>query len=543
MLEYMHIFRSFLFGLLSIYVFCISLLGCSKTLKKNVQPLPPNPYSFEQYEILTGSAKHQSILTGFLLNGETADIAVLNIDEDNARHLSIYSFNKENWELSIKTTLHQEVLFVDIANIDGRDRLITYQHGHLNWFDPETEVLHKLIDITIHFNPLNLKEIPYVNISQDPNGDGRDDFVLPDIDGFWVSTQLDNGMFTYPIKLGPSDPFLDETALDEKQIYRDVGINSFTVLWYMSRFHLVDYDGDKRNDIVFWNEDHFDVYHQNPQGTFSAVPTTFTVDVEFDNDGVYSLAFGYEGENTFALISGFRKKTKRSVLHMFRDLNGDGVTDMVIHTLEGRSLGNLKSMYEIYFGKMGNEGIKFSSEGRLSIRPKGKAGGLLPWGYAYQWWEDIDGDGDVDILYKDVKTTLGGMIRAMAGKSIAIDLECYRMHEGIYQRKPTYRRKIRPALEIFETERVFFPAVLYGDVNGDNRYDIIIGKNWNEMHIYLGIPGPKLYAKQPQKVAVSMPNDERNMRSVDMNRDNKKDILIYHPDTEKSHRVTLLISK
>ena len=192
---------------------------------------------------------------------------------------------------------------------------------------------------------------------------------------------------------------------------------------------------------------------------------------------------------------------------------------------------------------MENTGLKFSSKNRLSIRPKGQAGGLLPWGYAHQWWEDIDGDGDVDILYKDVKTTLGGMIRAMAGKSIAIDLECYRMHEGTYPRKPTYRRKIRPTLEIFETERVFFPAVLFGDVNEDNRYDIIIGKNWNEMHIYLGLPEPKLFAKQPQKVAISMPNDERNLRLININTDNKKDILIYHPDTEKSHRVIMLISK
>ena len=539
----MHIFRSFSLSLLSIYVFCISLLGCSKTLENNVQPLPPKPYSFERYEILTGSTKHQTILTGFLLNGETADIAVVNIDEDNARHLSIYSFNKENWELSIKTTLHSEVLFVDIANIDGYDRLITYEHGQLNWFDPETEVLHKLIDITIHFNPLNVKELPYVNISQDLNDDARDDFVLPDIDGFWISTQLDNGMFTQPIKLGPPDPFLDATALDEKQIYRDVGINSFTVLWYMSRFHLVDYDGDNRNDIVLWNEDHFDVYRQNPQGTFSAVPTTFTVDIPFANDGAYTLAFGYDGESTFALISGFRRKTKRSVLHLLHDLNGDGVTDMVILTLEGRSLGNLKSLYDIYFGKMENTELKFSSKNRLSIRPKGKAGGLLPWGYAYQWWEDIDGDGDVDILYKDVKTTLGGMIRAMAGKSIAIDLECYQMHEGNNLRKPTYRRKIRPVLEIFETERVFFPAVLFGDLNGDNRYDITIGKSWNEMHIYLGMPGPMLYEEQPQKVAVSMPNDERNMRLVDMNNDKKQDILIYHPDVAESHRVKMLISK
>ena len=167
-----------------------------------------------------------------------------------------------------------------------------------------------------------------------------------------------------------------------------------------SRFHLMDYDGDKRNDIVLWDKDRFNVYRQSNQGTFSTDATPFTVDVPFDTDGAYSLAFGYAGENTFALISGFRKKTERKVLHTLRDLNGDGVTDMVIHTLIGRSLGNLKSSYNVYFGKMGNTGLKFNAADRLTIRPKGKAGGLLPWGYAYPWWTDIDGDGQIDVLFQ-----------------------------------------------------------------------------------------------------------------------------------------------
>lgn len=539
----MHIFSSFSLRMLCIHILCVSLIGCSGSLDNNVQPVLPNPYTFEQHEILTGSAKHQTILTGFLLNRDTAEIAVVNLDENKQRNLRLYSFTNDKWELTIDTTLHPEVLFVDIVNIDGRDRLITYEPGQLNWFDPETEVEHSLFDIKTHYNPLNVNVIPHIDISKDLNDDDRDDFVLPNIDGFWISTQLDNGLFTDPIKLGPPDPFLDETALDEKQKYRDVGINSFTILWYMTRFHLIDYNGDKRNDIVLWNKDHFDVYRQNTQGTFSNVAESFSVDVQFDYDGAYSLAFGYGGENTFALISGFRKKSKRKVLYLFRDLNGDGVSDMVIHTLEGRSLGNLKSLYDIYLGKIENSELKFSNEERLTIRPKGKAGGLLPWGYAYQWWEDIDGDSDVDILYKDVKTTLGGMIRAMAGKSIAIDLECFLMEDGIYPLKPKFRFKIRPVLDIFEKEHVFFPAVLLGDVNGDNRFDLIIGKHWDEMHIYLGIPCSKLFPKHPQKGKVRMPNDERNMWLVDMNNDKKQDILIYHPNTADSHRVNLLVSK
>ena len=533
-------------SLFFVLIFGVFLSSCSGRSNEVVAPTmvaAATEFTFKQYEVETGIAKHQTVLTGFLLGSDCAEIVVVNIEENDNRRLRIYAFSDDTWALRLDTTLRPEVLFVGVMNIGGRDRLITYEQGRLNWFDPESATERALVEIATNYNATKDGGIPYVDISRDINSDGLDDLVVPDIDGFWIVTQLPDGSFTGPIKLGPPDPFLDKIALDDTRSYREVGITPLTVHWYLSRVYQMDYDQDGRSDLVFWNADHFDVYRQDAHGMFSTVAETFTVDIPFDTDGAYSIAFDFSGENMFSLIFGFRKNTKRRVLHTFQDLNGDNVSDLVIHALEGRSLGKQRSLYEVHFGTPTPNGTVFARDVSMVLQPRGTAGGLLPWGYASQRLEDFDGDGQIDILFQNVKTGFIGMSRAMIGKSIAIDLEFYRMENDRAPDRPTTMRKIRPDLDIFEKERVFFPVVLLGDVNGDGRSDLLVGKNWEELHVFLGVLGPELFARKPQKMGVAMPNDERNARLVDLNKDNKKDILIHYPSMTDSHRVALLIAR
>ncbi|MXV75142.1 VCBS repeat-containing protein [Candidatus Poribacteria bacterium] len=531
-------------SLLSILALSVFLSGCSGLFGRGTAPIQhtATEFTFGQHEVATGTAKHQTVLTGFFLGGDFAELAVVNMDKNKNRHLHIYAFSEGTWVSKLDAPLRSEVLFVDVANVGGRDRLIIYEQGRLNWFDPDSAVERALVKVTTNYNATGESGMPYVDISRDVNRDGLDDFVVPDIDGFWIATQLRDGSFTNPIKLGPPDPFLDKTALNDTRSYREVGITPLTVQWYLSRIHQIDYDQDGRSDLVFWNADHFDVYHQDARGMFSSA-AAFAIDIPFDTDGAYSIAFDFKDENMFSLMFGFRENTKRRVLHTFQDLNGDNIADLVIHALEGRSLGKQRSLYEVHFGTSTPDGTVFARDVSTTIRPRGTAGGLQPWGYSSQWFQDFDGDGKTDVLFKDVKTNLGGMIRAMVGKSISINLEFYRMEDGTYRNKPTARRKIRPALDLFETDRVFFPIVLLGDVNGDGRSDLLVGKNWKELHVFLGVPGPELLARTPQKVAVAMPNNEQNARLVDLNKDNKQDLLIYYPSTTDPHRVALLIAR
>ena len=100
--------------------------------------------------------------------------------------------------------------------------------------------------------------------------------------------------------------------------------------WSQSRVHETDYNQDGRSDLVFWNDEHFGVHTQDVHGLFAAVGKTFQTEVAFDTDQIYSLASG--------------DMTGRA-LHSLTDLNGDGVGDLVVFSLQGQE--NLQKTIQI----------------------------------------------------------------------------------------------------------------------------------------------------------------------------------------------------
>lgn len=526
------------FSILAIGVF---LSQCSGLIGEEVEPITPAAadLTFEQYEVVTGSSKRQTVLTAFLLGGASAELAVVHIDENDSRRLRIYAFGDGTWVPRPDATLRPDVLFVDVANIGGRDLLITYERGRLNWFDPDSATERSLAAVATNYNATEEDEIPHVDITRDVNRDGRDDLVVPDVDGFWIATQSSDGSFTDPVKLGPPEPFLEEISLEEKRSYGAMGISARTIPWYLSRVHELDYDHDGRSDLVFWNEDHFDVHLQDERGAFDPVPKAFTTDVPFDSDGVYSHIFGFSGASELSLFLGTRKRSKWTVLHSFRDVNGDGIADLVTQSLEGRSLLRQRIRLAVHYGTPTPAGTQFAREASTAIQPRGSTAS----GYQTQELRDFDGDGQVEIVHGRVDTGIGQMFRALVGNSITMDIEFYRIKDGLYPDQPNATRKIRPDVHVLDRRGPFFPTVLAGDVNGDGRLDLSVGQSWQELRIFIGVPGPDLLARKPQKVEVALTANERNTRLVDLNGDSKQDLLIYHPSTTEPHRVVMLIAR
>ncbi len=541
-------------------------------------------FTFERQEINIGSAPRQTVMTGFLSGGNVADVAVVNIDDHGNRRVRIYTYENEtgspdsrswsfengSWSLKYDGSLRPGVSFVDMVRIGDRDRLITYEQGRLSALDPDSSTERELAAVISSFKPPRTDEIPHVDITRDVNGDGRDDLVVPGADGFLVFIQSEDGSFADPVEVGPP------AVLD--RIYGADGYRYDP--WSQARIHKFDYNGDDRVDLVFWNQDRFEAHLQDERGMFTAEPVTFETGAAFDSDDLSYLSTG--------------DMTGR-VLHLFSDLNGDGVADLVVFSLDGDSISDKRSAYEVHFGTRtfdddtsddrtpdggtSDDRTHFSADIDVLIQSEGHIQLDMKRG-------DFDGDGESDLVVTTIETkhlesSLFKRIKGFMGDDTWLNLEFYRVNEGRIPNQPTTTRRIQldgaPShrepgwvpLDVVlqggkhvlrkdreQYRRAFNKNLFIGDVTGNGRSDLLIEWTHRELHVFPGVAGPELFADLSQKVSIELPNDEEHTWLTDINRDGRQDIVMHHPLTKRDahgapemppgtepQRVTMLIAQ
>jgi hypothetical protein len=529
------------------------LSGCAKSQVSNY-----NDRIFEKHSISLGKIEQPTILPfDFEFQQSKGFIVLFKDNPAAAARLKTISEKDGRWSVSDSKKLTASCSFFDVVTIKHSAELLCLEGKKgIAKIDINTGTVEPLINIDFRFTPREKTFVHHVDISKDINGDGLDDLVIPGFDGFQISIQLKNGTFTPFRIIGPKEPFLDSSSIQDQRTYRHMGFTEDTIPWYLSRVHQFDYNADGLVDLVFWNQGQFDIYRQQTDGRFAHDPVSLKVNIPFDSDGLYSTLFSYPDEGTSGLIFGLKSTTKITYLHSFQDVNADSIPDMITHSLEGRGLTKQQSQYYFYFGEQTNTGVRFNEHRGKRLKPNFVGNAMHVGGYSTDLFQDFNNDGVTDIMLRHVNMQVSKMFRLMFTQTIALDLDFYSLDNDLLELDQTtatksnhtdiqkYTNHIRPDYKLFDgKDGIFFPVTLIGDINGDNQSDLLIGYSDKELRIYYGTDGPELFESKFHAFGVDFSNNELLTSMIDINNDSKQDLFIQPHASDPAKVLTILISR
>ena len=459
---------------------------------------------------------------GVLLHGDFTDAAVDDLviftdgGEDRERRMAVYAFLDDGWEIVHDAAVDEDVIFVDMLTAPERDRLLVFRRDHIEWLDPTDWTRRALVSAPSVYN-VPPDDVPRVRIARDVDGDGYDDLVLPDFDGYHVWRREPKGDDGW---IGPSKLGATPTAV--------TGLRSAT---YRPRaMYELDYDGDGHLDLAFWEDDRFLVYRATADG-FEAEPLKLKLPVDVRSDD-FTVSVG---------IGGGSPSTKdRVTLFDVGDYNGDGIGDLVTNTLTISGLLDQSTRYDFYFGRRGADGgTAFAATPDTAIRSTGIQGPFDT--------EDYNNDGAKDFGMTTIDIGIGKIIAALLTGAVRFDVDFYIMDDNAYPEVPNVTRPIRIRFSLRTGSITSGRWMQLGDVTGDGLTDLLLPRGSDGIEVHAGTGDAALFADRPSMIAISLPDTTTpgGVHVADLNNDGRDDMVIRFPATAEgeSNRVGVVLSR
>ncbi len=466
---------------------------------------------YEMSVIPAKSSGHPTVLS--LARESGADIVLITTDGRNRRNLGVYSQvdNRYGPEPDRRYDLPEEVILVDTGTLDGKPVLVLFMRNEARVFDPGSSAGRHLVSFSSMYASPVSGTVPELDIFRDLNGDGQDDFLIPDFDGFSVFIQQASGAFGKVLHVR-APPVVDLSYNDypsyqPRQVFQ------------------CDLTLDGRKDLVVWVNGRFLVHEQTPDGQFREEPLFLTPDVRIDYESMERMSMAMRDED--------QSDNHARALYGLSDLDGDGIADLITLSVESRGVFRKTTTYEFHRGARSDEGVRFSPQPDSVISSKG---------FQFDLQEtDLNDDGQIDIVISAVDVGFAKILRALLTGSINIDLDFYVMKEGNYPAEPDFRQGITATFS-WSTGDVFYPSVLIADVDGDRIVDLLVQEGGELLKVFSGRVKGSLFSGKADKLEVPVPNDPDLVRLVDLNGDHRKDMLMQHDDGARPGKVVVLVS-
>ncbi|MBI4563566.1 MAG: VCBS repeat-containing protein [Planctomycetes bacterium] len=375
----------------------------------------------------------------------------------------------------------------------------------------------KLLHTATFFDSPSPQSLPIWSLQQDLSGDRRDDLILPVPGGYKVYFQTEPGRFGRVARL-EAEPAANRVpslgprrfAVDwERGLARGFPPTSALFDVYEELPHLlaVDLNGDGLSELVSIQGNVLIIYFQQAPGVFRSRPSSYRIP---------------------ALSEERRKDTVNVSDVRFRDLDGNGIMDLVVTRIEGQ-LGLFESIKTNIYTHIGTGLGNFQADANIhidgvSLNPE---------------FIDMNGDGRLDCLTSRLRTDiLGKAVEGFVLGDITITYEVFQFdaRRNAYVTTPVYARDVRVRIEDIQKKGAASRPLFFvpGDLSGDGRPDAVVyDPKTSAVEVYRGRDAwaaggrtKNIDFEKDLAGSYQAERDPKYMTFIDLDLDGRQDILL-----------------
>lgn len=392
----------------------------------------------------------------------------------------------------------------DLLPDPGREIAFLARDGLYAYVVGSSPSPQKLLDLPSIFQVPSPSRFPGFGFLIDLDGDGAPEVLVPQTDRCVICVKGQDG------RLQPAG------AVETGVIARVQGVSSgresvgfgASVGLSTPRFLTLDFNGDRRTDLLAVYPDSLCAFLQRPDGGFGGPPGQ-TIDLRFDH-----LATGSETMRD----TPDDDRDEHATLTKVGDLNGDGVVDlMALRVSRKGSVFSAETRVEVYYGARSGDRCAFAGTPDQVL--KGSGAQILT------DVEDFNGDGRMDLFVPSIRFGLTQMIQMLLTRSVDVEGGFYFMgKEGRYPASPSQKRTFPVRFDFKGNQEQ--PVYEVEDLNGDGHPDILTSEDTAELVGYYGDPA-RLFGKRPDlRFGVKVPRNGGRVRAVQLNADRRADAVI-----------------
>ncbi|NRD75520.1 VCBS repeat-containing protein [Shewanella sp. VB17] len=444
-----------------------------------------------------------SLLAADLLSTQGKELIVFGIDERLQKWLGVYAFDgvKKQYILAHKVAIPASFYGFDLSDevkdIKGAQALYFLSNEQVFKYTPRNEEIpFKVIsDVASIIKQSRTDYLRHIDFVRDLNGDGLADILVGDFDHARVFMAKEDGGFKQ----------------QKLMIKADVNMFQDSIGYTNPTLYIADMTLDGRSDIINIGEGELEIYRQTKEGMFEEIATFFPIRQAISGIDWWLKRDAF-GESLDQSELTYRK------VETIRDINHDGLTDLVLRYTKSTGVLDRVNDYEILLGEEKEGKLVFPKKASSVIHAEGTLTDLQ--------FIDIDNDGKLEVMVAGFDIGVAQIIGALLSGSIDQDVYLFKMNnQDRFTKKPNIVKQVELNFSL-SSGHSGSPVVKFADFNGDERQDILLSEGDRSLNIFLGTGEQSLLQKRSDELDVRLPKEGDMLTIFDLNEDGKDDILI-----------------